>query len=142
MSPIGTKRTCQNASTMSALGGNPDGICSLRAFPLLTQSGRRLASRAITTNALLDRDFSHPEVRTKGRPTAARGRLHAQAVAAAQCPGRGPTALASLLCRLVAERSPSKTTFSFLSCDTGSTGGESAFGAASAHNKLPTGSSL
>src|SRR6476660_6883806 len=105
-------------------------------------SGRRLASRAITTNALLDRDFSPPEVRTKGRPTAARGRLHAQAVAAAQCPGRGPTALASLLCRLVAERSPSKTTFSLLSCDTGSTGGESAFGAASAHNKLPTGSSL
>ena len=61
----------------------------------MTQSGRRLASRAITTNALLDRDFSPPEVRTKGRPTAARGRLHAQAVAAAQCPGRGPTALAS-----------------------------------------------
>src|SRR3954447_156953 len=28
--------SCQNASTMSALGGNPDGICSLRAFPLLT----------------------------------------------------------------------------------------------------------
>src|SRR3954464_14155597 len=82
MSPIGTKRPCQNASTMSALGGNPDGICSLRAFPLLTQSGRRLASRAITTNALLGRDFSHPEVRTKGRPAAARGRLHAQAVAA------------------------------------------------------------
>jgi hypothetical protein len=39
-SPFGTKRTCQNASTMSALGGNPDGICSLRAFPLLTRSGR------------------------------------------------------------------------------------------------------
>ena len=35
-----------------------------------------------------------------------------------------------------------RTTFSFLLCDTGSTGGESAFGAASAHNKLPTGSSL
>jgi len=32
----GTNRKCQSASTMSALGGNPDGICSLRAFPLLT----------------------------------------------------------------------------------------------------------
>ena len=33
----GTNRKCQSASTMSALGCNPDGICSLRAFPLMTQ---------------------------------------------------------------------------------------------------------
>jgi hypothetical protein len=32
----GTNRKCQSALTMSALGGNPDGICSQRAFPLLT----------------------------------------------------------------------------------------------------------
>jgi hypothetical protein len=38
--PGGTNRKCRNAPTMSALGGNPDGICWLRAFPLLTRSGR------------------------------------------------------------------------------------------------------
>ena len=32
---IGTNRKCQSASTMSALGCNPEGICSLRGFPLL-----------------------------------------------------------------------------------------------------------
>jgi hypothetical protein len=37
----GTNRKWQNASTMSAFGSNPDGICSLRAFPLLTHSGHK-----------------------------------------------------------------------------------------------------
>jgi hypothetical protein len=41
MSASGTNRKCQSASTMSALGGNLDGICSLRAFPLLTRSGHQ-----------------------------------------------------------------------------------------------------
>jgi len=31
----GTNRKCQRASALSALGGNPDGICSLRAFSFL-----------------------------------------------------------------------------------------------------------
>ena len=30
---VGTNRKCQSASTTSARGGNPDGICSLRAEP-------------------------------------------------------------------------------------------------------------
>jgi hypothetical protein len=40
----GTKRKCRNASTMSALGSNPDGICSPRAFPLMTHMRHSAAS--------------------------------------------------------------------------------------------------
>jgi len=35
---IGTKRTYRHAATMSALE-EPDDICSLRAFPVLTPTG-------------------------------------------------------------------------------------------------------
>ena len=47
---------------------------------------------------------------------------------------RGPARTISALSRICL----SIWLFSFLLCDTGSTGGESAFGATSAHNKLPT----
>jgi hypothetical protein len=42
---IGTNQKCQNASTTSALGSNPDGIWSLRAFPLLD----RLCCKSLKT---------------------------------------------------------------------------------------------
>jgi hypothetical protein len=55
----GTNRKCQSASTMSALGGNPDGICSLRAFPLLTDGVDKIADERVEASVLerLARDF-------------------------------------------------------------------------------------
>src|SRR5262245_7806872 len=41
---------------MSALGGNPDGICSLRAFPLLTRLGHSTINFAVLHSAACSRD--------------------------------------------------------------------------------------
>src|SRR4051812_37120920 len=38
ISASGTNRKCQSASPMSAFEGNPDGICLLRALPLMTDA--------------------------------------------------------------------------------------------------------
>src|SRR3954454_14636992 len=43
----GTNRKCQSASTTSARGGNPDGICSLRAFPLMSSRPEESHPRAL-----------------------------------------------------------------------------------------------
>jgi hypothetical protein len=59
---LGTLPTCQNTSTMSALGVNPDGICSLRAFPLMTQSGHRrhVRTAAIPVAEVTDQENQGP----------------------------------------------------------------------------------
>jgi hypothetical protein len=38
MSGYGTSRTCRHCSLMSAIGGRPDNICSMRVFRILTPS--------------------------------------------------------------------------------------------------------
>ena len=42
---------------MSAFGGNPDGICSLRAFPPLTHSGLRHAFSVLDCPHMKRREF-------------------------------------------------------------------------------------
>jgi len=54
---------------MSALGDNPDGICSLRAFPLLTDAVEKVGSTALArNNRIPGDDFLN-------RPCALSGRL-------------------------------------------------------------------
>jgi hypothetical protein len=46
----------QNASTTSAFGGNPDGICSSRAFSLMTRSGH-VDSRLLSTTPVSSQPY-------------------------------------------------------------------------------------
>src|SRR3954453_18800707 len=66
MAAFGTNRKCQSASTVRSWG-NPDGICSLRAFSLLTPSatwaGLKCRSAAVSRGT----EVCYPFCRKHGR---------------------------------------------------------------------------